>query len=202
MKAKDLFFYIVVYFALCVSAASFAFVKGAEATVAELKAENAVIAEERDELRAELWRLDDLMERGNRDGQMARLPMPDAEYIKPVDTSTPIEAVAVSAIYQQEANPWHTIDSARITAYCPCEKCCGKWANGITASGVYAVEGRTVAVDPSVIPLGSEVEIGGRIYIAEDTGATGEAIDLYMQSHSAALQWGVHTMTVRWRNAA
>ena len=31
-------------------------------------------------------------------------------------------------------------------------------------------EGRTIAVDPSVIPLGTEVMFNGEIYIAEDIG--------------------------------
>lgn len=94
---------------------------------------------------------------------------------------------------------WNTIADVKITAYCPCSTCCGKWANGITATGVIAQEGRTVAVDPSVIPLGSEVEINGVIYIAEDTGVHGNAIDLFMNSHQTALQWGVQRMDIRWR---
>ena len=45
-----------------------------------------------------------------------------------------------------------------------------------TATGTKATEGRTIAVDPSVIPYGSEVAVfydDGRIcyYIAEDCGA-------------------------------
>ena len=105
----------------------------------------------------------------------------------------------VPSTEEKEPDPaWNTIANAKITAYCPCSICCGKWANGITATGVTAQEGRTVAVDPSVIPLGSEVEIGGAIYIAEDTGVHGNAIDIFMNSHQAALQWGVQRMDIRW----
>lgn len=94
-----------------------------------------------------------------------------------------------------------------ITAYCACEKCCGKTPDdpwyGITATGTRAAEGRTVAVDPRVIPLGGTVYfegpdglIGG--YIAEDTGGAikGNRIDLYFESHEAALEWGVRTLEV------
>lgn len=81
----------------------------------------------------------------------------------------------------------------KITYYCNCSKCCGKWAGGATASGTSPVAGRTIAVDPSVIPLGSEVIIDGHLYTAEDTGSSivGNRIDMYMDSHEAALDAGV-----------
>lgn len=80
----------------------------------------------------------------------------------------------------------------KITAYCPCSICCGK-DNGITASGTKVKEGRTIAVDPKVIPLGSKVEINGKTYVAEDVGGAikGNTIDLYFNSHSEANNWGV-----------
>lgn len=80
-----------------------------------------------------------------------------------------------------------------ITAYCPCEKCCGEYADGITASGTVATEGRTCAVDPEVIPLGTEIEIDGVKYIAEDVGGAikGNRIDICFNDHRSALQYGV-----------
>jgi 3D (Asp-Asp-Asp) domain-containing protein len=80
----------------------------------------------------------------------------------------------------------------KITAYCPCFDCCGK-VDGITASGTKVREGRTIAVDPKVIPLGSKVEIDGKTYIAEDVGGAikGNTIDLFFNSHSEANSWGV-----------
>ena len=87
-------------------------------------------------------------------------------------------------------------------AYCACTKCCGKWAEyGLTASGTVPQEGRTVAVDPDVIPLGSELWIDGEgPFIAEDTGSgiNGSTIDVYHQSHAAALEWGKREVTVTW----
>ena len=52
---------------------------------------------------------------------------------------------------------------------------------------------RTIAVDPRIIPLGSKVEINGRIYIAEDTGGAikGNRIDMCVSSHSEAYAKGV-----------
>lgn len=80
-----------------------------------------------------------------------------------------------------------------ITAYCPCEKCCGKYADGMTASGTAATEGRTCAVDPEVIPLGTEIEIDGVKYVAEDVGGAikGRRIDICFNDHRSAVQYGV-----------
>jgi len=52
--------------------------------------------------------------------------------------------------------------------------------------------GRTIAVDPRVIPLGSKVRMNGREYVAEDTGGAikGKRIDLFMGSHNEAMRFG------------
>lgn len=86
----------------------------------------------------------------------------------------------------------------RITAYCPCEKCCGEWADGLTYTETVATEGRTIAVDPDVIPLGSIVEINGVEYIAEDVGGAikGDRVDLYFNRHLDALEWGVQYLDI------
>lgn len=80
----------------------------------------------------------------------------------------------------------------KTTAYCSCTECCGK-SDGITKSGVKTQEGRTIAVDPDVIPLGSVVEIDGVEYIAEDIGGAikGDRIDIYFDNHDRALDYGV-----------
>ena len=53
--------------------------------------------------------------------------------------------------------------------------------------------GRTIAVDSSVIPLGSEIVIDGHTYVAEDTGSAikGNRIDIYFDTHQEALNFGV-----------
>lgn len=77
------------------------------------------------------------------------------------------------------------------TAYCPCEKCCGK-TNGITATGTKATAGRTIAVDPKQIPYGTEVVIDGHTYVAEDCGGAikGDHIDIFFDRHEDALAFG------------
>jgi len=86
----------------------------------------------------------------------------------------------------------------KIYAYCPCRHCCGENAQGITATGTTATAGRTISVDPDVIPPGSTVYIDGQAYHAEDTGAgiTGKTIDLFLDDHQAALEFGVQYKAV------
>ena len=104
----------------------------------------------------------------------------------------PVEEIPVEEI-QEVTETKEYLGEFKITAYCPCSDCCGKWANGITSTGVTAIEGRTIAVDPKVIPYGSIVEIDGKRYVAEDTGGAikKNRIDMYFDSHKVALNWGV-----------
>lgn len=87
-------------------------------------------------------------------------------------------------------------ETYKITAYCSCSKCCGK-TTGRTASGTQAIAGRTVAA-PSKFAFGTKLNIGGHIYTVEDRGGAikGNRIDIYVSSHSAALQWGVKYLPV------
>lgn len=73
----------------------------------------------------------------------------------------------------------------RITYYDNCEQCCGEWAQyHTTFTGTELIEHHTCAVDPSIIPLGTVLEINGETYTAEDTGAfEGRIIDIYVGSH-------------------
>lgn len=85
------------------------------------------------------------------------------------------------------------------TAYCPCSKCCGSYANGYTATGMKAGYG-VAAVDPSVIPLGTKLYVEGYGYcIAADTGGAikGSRIDLCYGTHSAALSSGFGHKSVK-----
>lgn len=86
-----------------------------------------------------------------------------------------------------------------LTAYCPCTRCCGK-SDGITATGTLAAEGRTIAVDPRVIPYGSHVLLiwpdgTQRTYIAEDcgSGVTGSRVDVFFSDHETARVFGVQS---------
>lgn len=79
-----------------------------------------------------------------------------------------------------------------ISAYCPCELCCGKYADGVTATGKNAYT-KGVAVDPNVIPLGTKIYIPGYgTVVADDVGGAikGDKLDVRFPTHREALEWG------------
>lgn len=80
----------------------------------------------------------------------------------------------------------------KITYYCPCEICSGQWGL-LTATGTHAVQGRTCAVDPSVISYGTRILIDGDILYAEDcgSGVKGDHIDIYVDDHETVERGGV-----------
>jgi 3D (Asp-Asp-Asp) domain-containing protein len=90
-----------------------------------------------------------------------------------------------------------------ITAYCACYDCCNKRPTdkgyGITASGVKAQQGITVAADTKVLPFGAKIYIEGvGERIVQDTGSAikGKKIDLYFENHQEALNFGRQTKQV------
>lgn len=99
--------------------------------------------------------------------------------------------------YAENSSTDSIIKVYKITAYCPCSKCCGKYANGYTSSGTKATAGRTVAA-PSNLPFGTKLKINGKTYVVEDRGGAikGNRIDLYVNTHSEALAWGVKYLPV------
>ena len=127
---------------------------------------------------------------------IATMPEPDA----PKETPN----VVVTTIPSIEGNKT-PLGAFRLTFYCPCAICCGIWSAQHpsrigtdfvqrSASGTILTEGRTIAVDTSVIPHGTYVYIsrfGWRI--AEDTGSAivGNIIDIFKNCHQTALIYGV-----------
>ena len=73
------------------------------------------------------------------------------------------------------------------------------WTGNRTATGTWPSRG-TVAVDPRVIPLGTELHIEGYgPAVAADTGGAiqGQRVDLYMDSEHECWQWGRRQVEVR-----
>lgn len=90
-----------------------------------------------------------------------------------------------------------TVKTFNTSAYCSCAKCCGK-TNGITASGAKASQWYTVAAGKGYklgtviyIPALKDKPNGGWFVVQDRGGAISNSkLDVYMGSHSAALQYG------------
>jgi len=99
-----------------------------------------------------------------------------------------------ATIFQPLAPPGPKVQIHRVTAYCSCPLCCGRWSDGFTASGRHAVQGRTAAADTSIWGMGTCVDVPGvGRRMVEDTGSSmvGRRLDIYFESHEEALLFGV-----------
>ena len=111
------------------------------------------------------------------------------------------DATTASAMIQPSKR-YRTI-RMEVTAYCPCVKCCGENAEGITASG-HAVSyngGRFVAADTDVLPFKTKLIIpgyhGAPVEVIDRGGAIkGNKLDLYYPTHEEALEWGRQILDV------
>jgi len=123
------------------------------------------------------------------------ITMTEIEYLNMYREVGPVE------IIESKESSKINLGSYEVTAYCSCFKCCGK-TDGITYSGVKAVEGVTIAADLSKIPLGSKVFIEGvgERTVQDKGGAIkGNKIDLYfggIDGHEKALNFGRQTLKV------
>ena len=101
---------------------------------------------------------------------------------------------------------WYREEVALVTAYCPCSKCCGSFANGITSIGKNAwSEG--LAADPLYLDYGTKVMVPGYgMSVVDDTGGAMRRhwrrngilhIDVRMTYHFEARQWGKQYLRVR-----
>lgn len=97
------------------------------------------------------------------------------------------------------------IGNFTITSYCPCIKCNGKYSveaggSGKTKSGTMPEAGLTIA--SNILPLGTYVMFNNHVYHVEDTGTglPGNWIDLYVNTHQEALNWGRKTLPVYYAN--
>lgn len=63
---------------------------------------------------------------------------------------------------------------------------------GITSTGAIPKANRTIAVDPRVIPYGSQIKYNGVVYTAEDTGGMikGNKVDIFMNTLEETVNFG------------
>lgn len=114
------------------------------------------------------------------------------QYDLDIDTFT--EQRAITLTYRIGDSLGNVVTSA----YCPCSVCCGQWAGGPTASGVYPTANHTIAVDANnpFVPIGTKIKMNGIVYTVEDTGnfaRYGVQFDVYHDDHASALIWGHRT---------
>ncbi|UMQ50241.1 3D domain-containing protein [Bacillus velezensis] len=99
---------------------------------------------------------------------------------------------------------WQTFEASAYTADCP-EGCSGITATGLDVTGtIYHAGKRIIAVDPSVIALGSTVEVrqaDGTTFeaVAQDVGGAikGAKIDVLVANEADAVQFGRQSVQVR-----
>ncbi len=89
---------------------------------------------------------------------------------------------------------------ANVSAYCPCEKCCGVYADGITASGHKIKTGDKFVAAPPEYPFGTMMDIPGygKVPVLDRGGAIkGNKLDVFFSTHQEALNWGRRYLKVK-----
>lgn len=101
-------------------------------------------------------------------------------------------ALACAVVAQARAE-WVQVT---LTHYCPCKRCCGRQAKGVTASGLPFRPG-ILASDPS-LPFGTRVYLDGSWTEVLDRGSDirGNRMDLAVSTHRKALREGVREVRV------
>ncbi|MBN1391943.1 MAG: 3D domain-containing protein [Sedimentisphaerales bacterium] len=104
----------------------------------------------------------------------------------------------------EQSDEWQTV-RMRVTAYCPCPKCCGKYSGGPTACGHKICQGDTFVAADKRYSFGTEMLIPGynngkTVKVLDRGGAIkGDRLDVFFTSHKEALEWGVRYLDVRVR---
>ena len=119
----------------------------------------------------------------------APAPEPESE---PETTPAPASEPASAPTEPTNSEPAGKEITVEATAYTAgCEGCIGITKTGVDLNA--NPDAKVIAVDPSIIPLGSKVYVEGYGYAtAEDTGGAikGNRIDVFVPEQNDALQWG------------
>ena len=117
-----------------------------------------------------------------------------------------IELLKAEGLYEEPEIVYTHSATFKVTHYCGCSKCCGKWSSGFEdkatgALGTNLKAYQSIAVDPKVIPLGTILhDSTGKQYVAEDTGSaiSGYRIDIFTGNHQDAKELGVNEIELFW----
>ena len=123
-----------------------------------------------------------------------------------IDQISVARANAPQATITYNGRPLRAIKTIKmkVTAYSPDERSCGKWADGITASGysVWTNACKLVAADTSLLPFGTILTIpgyhGSKPVPVLDRGGKikGHRLDVLYPTHTIARRWGVQELAV------
>jgi 3D (Asp-Asp-Asp) domain-containing protein len=103
-----------------------------------------------------------------------------------------------------QSDEWQTV-RMRVTAYCPCPKCCGKYSGGPTACGHKIKPGDAFVAADKKYCFGTEMFIAGYnngepVKVLDRGGAIrGDRIDIFFSSHEEAIKWGVKYLDIKVR---
>jgi len=109
----------------------------------------------------------------------------------------------IQAVYDTMDNKesWQVV-RMRVTGYCSCPKCCGKFFDGKTANNHQICYGDVFVAADKCYPFGTEMIIPGynhsQVVEVLDRGRVikGNRLDLYFDSHQQAMKWGVKYLDV------
>ncbi|WP_227397304.1 G5 and 3D domain-containing protein [Jeotgalibacillus aurantiacus] len=137
--------------------------------------------------------INEIVSVGTKKPVVASVPRETPVHTASAAASTPVQTTAVST----SAPSGREIMMSSTAYTASCAGCSGITATGINLKANPGM--KVIAVDPSVIPLGSKVYVEGYGYaIAGDTGGAihGNKIDVFIPTKSAAYAWGNRTVKV------
>jgi len=112
------------------------------------------------------------------------------------------QQAVLNADIKDEHSGWRTV-RMRVTAYCPCKECCGRFAKGQTASGYVIRQGSRFAAADKKYPFGTEIIVprynGDKPIRVIDRGGAikGDRLDVFFHRHWQARKWGVKYLDVK-----
>lgn len=164
----------------------------------------------------------------NADGAIplsTRLPDEQTEHIFPLVIPTTVETAPVvkdisdieshentidqelltllrsSSVNSSQEQEWKVV-RMRVTAYCTCPRCCGKFSDGLTANLHKVRQGDVFVAADKKHPFGTEMIIPGynqeRPVEVKDRGRLikGNRLDVFFNNHKAAKKWGTRHLDV------
>jgi len=131
-----------------------------------------------------------------------RIMLLSASVIKNDALPEPNHTANSAVINRDYSDEWQSIPM-RVTAYCPCPKCCGKYSDGVTASGHRIQPGDCFVAADKKHPFDTEMIIADYnndkpVKVLDRGGAISEnKLDVFFDSHQKALEWGVRYVNVK-----